>query len=165
MDVLKLLLDFIESLVWPAVVLTGIILFRQQVRSLIQRLKSGEAAGVKFNFNEAASGFIKSTIDELAVESDASKRVLLAGEIKGMANVLNSIHPISLAILIDGAQGYHAWVGGSYTGKKQYFDMLEDAGLAVVELGKDEVGEVEARLRYTDRGKDLIESIGMNRPK
>lgn len=161
-ELVKTWLSFLSSLAWPAAVLTIALLFRTQLRSLIQRLQSSEIAGARFNFNEAASGFIESRIDELAGQTDASQRAQLAGEIKGVAAVLGSIHPVSLAIMIDSAQGLHAWIGGSYTDKKQYFDDLERAGLATVHTEySEEANAVEARISFTERGREVIEAIGM----
>jgi hypothetical protein len=162
-ELTKAWLAFASSLAWPGAILTIAFLFRSQLRNLIQRLQSGELAGAKFNFNEAASGFIESKIDELAGQSDPSRRALLAGEIKGVAAILGSIHPISLAILIDAAAGAHAWIGGSYLGKKKYFDELEQAGLANTKIskGKKLAGEIEARIEFTNKGRELIRSIGM----
>ncbi len=161
-ELVKAWLSFLSSPAWPAVLLAIALLFRTQLRNLIQRLQSGEVAGAKFSFNEAASGFIQSRIDELARQSDPSQRARLAGEIKGIAAILGSIHPVSLAIMIDAAQGPHTWIGGSYTSKKQYFDELETARLANVHVKHNAKKELEARITFTERGRELLESVGMS---
>ena len=65
-------------------------------------------------------------------------------------------------VLIDGAQpGGQMWLGATYTDKKQYFDALEQVGLATVET--DNAGNmVSARIKPTQRGRELLESIGMS---
>lgn len=160
---LEIKLSFISSLIWPATIIAVALLFRGQIRDLIQRLRSGELAGAKFDFHEAASGYIDSKLDELAQETDPMDRQEIAGEIKGVSAILGSIHPISLAIMIDAAEGTHAWIGSSYTGKKEYFDALEQKGLAVVHQDPHRDGDAEAySISFTQTGRKLLESIGMS---
>lgn len=162
-ELIKAWLSFFSSLAWPTALLMIAVVFRAQLRSLIQRVQSGEVAGAKFTFQEVASGFIESKIDELASQNDPSQRTKLAGEIKGAAHALGGIHPIALAILIDGAQaGGQIWIEGSYTGKKEYFDALEKAGLATVHTDHDSRGTFHAQIKPTERGRELLESIGMS---
>ena len=78
-ELVKAWLSFFSSLAWPAAFLIIAFVFRAQFRNLIQRLQSGEVAGAKFSFQEAASGYIESRIDELAGQNDPTQRAKLAG--------------------------------------------------------------------------------------
>jgi len=159
-ELVKAWLSFLSSLAWPAALLTIACIFRTQLRNLIQRLQSGEVAGAKFNFNEAASAFIQSKLDELADQNDPRRRARLAGEIKGVAAAISGIHPLSLGILINAAEGPHSWVSTAYTSKRVYFDELEQADLTHVRTQGD--GDtLEASLETTPSGRNLLESIGM----
>ena len=161
-ELTKAWLSFLASLTWPAVSVAMIVIFRRQFQSLIERLKSGEVVGAKFSFNETASGFIQSKIDDLAQQSDPTERAVLAGEIKEVAAILGSIHPISLAVLINAAEpGGQLWTGPVYLPKKKYFEDLERAGLSKTIEETMSNGLLVAKLQITDRGKDLLRSIGM----
>ena len=58
------------------------------------------------------TGYIKSKISDIAKEADPKQRAILVGEIKGIAEALNSIHPVSLSFLITAGSQSHRWVGG-----------------------------------------------------
>ncbi len=161
-EVIKAWLAFISSLIWPLVTIVIVLIFRSKIASLTERLRSGEVAGAKFSFNETASGFIQSRIDDLAQQSDPTLRAVLASEIKNVATILGSIHPISLAALINAAEsGGQLWTGPVYLPKKKYFDALEQSGLAKVDEKTMSNGLLVAELHITDRGKELLRSVGM----
>lgn len=53
MDIARLVLDFIDTLVWPAVVITGLLLFKKPFTTVILRLKgAGLPGGVTLNFEQ-----------------------------------------------------------------------------------------------------------------
>ena len=99
----------------------------------------------------------------MAEEPDSGKRAKLVGEIKGVADVLGAIHPISLSLLISAGSGAGgaSWIGGSYTGKKEFFDAVQRAGLARVKESRDREGMLEASLELTAEGKSLLNAIGL----
>jgi hypothetical protein len=59
----ELLIQAIGHLVWPAVMLTAIVMFRKQVVDLIARLRGFEAAGAKFTLDPAQ---VKQVSDDVA---------------------------------------------------------------------------------------------------
>jgi hypothetical protein len=121
-----------------------------------------EVGGAKFSFNETASGFITSKIDDLALQEDPNQRALIAGEIKGVAAILNGIHPISLAILINaGEPGGMIWTSTTYTSKKTYFENLENAGLGKTTEETMSNGLLTAKFTISERGRELLRNIGM----
>lgn len=140
----------------------AISVFRHRLSSLIERIKSGEVAGAKFTFNEAAAGYIQSRMDDLAKTSNQKEREVLAVEIKGVATALGSLHPFSLANIILASEGNHCWVADAYTNKKTYFDQIEDAGLAKTKLTTGSDGRLEARLEFTAKGKEFLRNIGIS---
>ncbi len=154
---LKIWLDFIAGLAWPALVLALILVFRIQLRNLFIRLKSGEIAGAKFDFNEVAAGYIRSSIDELASASDPNDRADIAGRIKGLASVLGGVHPIAIGYLINAVGGPgHRWVDMS---NEQHFTELERLGLATIHRMTDD-GKPAITLVFTPKGAELMKSIG-----
>lgn len=162
-ELLKVLLDFLSTLIWPIVLLIFIFNFKKPINSLIERIKSGEVAGAKFTFNETASGFISSKIDVLAKQQDPNQRALIADEIKDVAVILNSVHPVALAILINAAEGGGMiWSSTAYLDKKQYFDALEKAGLSKTKEETMSNGLLTAKIEISTRGYDLLRSIGMH---
>jgi hypothetical protein len=52
------------------------------------------------------------------------------------------------------------WVGQVYEDKKRYFDDLENAGLAAVNMRTRENGWVEVRIRLTFSGRAMLRSLG-----
>jgi hypothetical protein len=83
-ELTKAWLAFFSSLAWPIVALAIAFLFRAQVRELLTRVRSGEIAGAKFAFSEAA-GVIREKVDELAQQPDPEQRGRIAQEIKQVA--------------------------------------------------------------------------------
>jgi hypothetical protein len=162
-EVVKAWLTFVSSLAWPIVTIIVFITFRAKFAMLIDRLRSGELAGAKFSFNETASGYVQSRIDELAQQKDPTQRTILAGEIKTVAAILGGIHPVALAILINAAEcsGTTWWIGETYLGKKSQFDSLVQAGLATIEESTDSAGRLAAQIFLTERGVELMRSIGL----
>ena len=178
---LQVWLEFVSSLAWPAVTLAIAVVFRRQIQSLFKRVKSGEFAGAKLNFNEVATGFIASKVDAIAAEEDSADRALMAGEVKGIASVLGLVHPIALGLLLEG-RSRHMWAANIYENHKTHFDQLEDLGLAEVvrEVGLADVltpaldedsplrnldlQDLDLRLttiNLTQKGKALLRSIGL----
>ena len=158
-DILKLWLDFIGKLIWPVVFLIFVFLFKNSFAALVNRLKSGEVAGAKLTFNEAASGLIESKVDSIAHENNPDKRQKLAAQVKDIAHTIGAIHPISLSLLIEGADNMH-WVGAAYTDKKHNFAQLELAGLAQVKEKQNQANKLEATLKILPKGKILLTEIG-----
>ncbi|KAF0813473.1 hypothetical protein IGB42_01824 [Andreprevotia sp. IGB-42] len=162
LELTKAWLAFLSSLTWPIVVVIVLCLFRHKIAALSERLSSGEVAGAKFSFNETASGYIESRIDDLAGQKDPEKRAALAGEIKDVAAVLGGIHPISLSLLINaGEPGGQLWVGDTYLKKKERFEVLQQQGLASVETKTMSNGALVAELHLTDKGRGLLRNLGM----
>jgi len=161
-EVIKAWLVFVSSLIWPLATIIIVLIFRSNIASLTERLRSGEVAGAKFSFNETATAFIQSRIDDLAQQSDPTLRAALAGEIKDVAAKNGSLHPISLAALINAAEsGGQLWTGPVYLPKKKYFDALEQSGLAKIDGKTMSNGLLVAELHITEQGKELLRSIGM----
>jgi hypothetical protein len=66
MSVAELVLDYIQALIWPALIAVGVFwLFRSQLGSLLaeRRVKSVEAAGVKVELEQVAEA-LKENVDE-----------------------------------------------------------------------------------------------------
>jgi len=52
MDVARVVLEYLQALVWPAVVVFGLLLFRQPLAAILQRLKgAGLPGGVSLDFD------------------------------------------------------------------------------------------------------------------
>lgn len=68
MDVAELVLDYLKVLIWPAVVLTALLMFRNQLRSLFARIveASGFGATLKLEQNAARAAEASEAIPELA---------------------------------------------------------------------------------------------------
>lgn len=163
-EVIKVILDFLANLIWPIVLLIFISNFKKPITSLIERVKSGEVAGAKFTFNEAVSGYISNKIDDLAKQSDPQQRSLLADEIKDIATTLGSIHPVTLALLINSAEsGGMLWTGQTYLDKKYYFEELEKTGLGTVKEETMSNGLLTAKITTSKQGEELLNKIGMSR--
>lgn len=158
---LEVWLTFIASLMWPVGVVVVVMLFRGQISELTGRVQTGEFAGAKFTFSEAAAGYIRESVDDLAREQNPERREKLAENIQNVADALGALHPRSLGILITGTKGCHSWVDTAYTSENNYFQKLEDLGLArVIERQRD--GKLDASLKYTQKGKDFLVSIGFS---
>lgn len=55
METAKLVLDFIKTLIWPIIILSVILFFRQDVKSLLQRTESLDAGPVKLKTGSGQS--------------------------------------------------------------------------------------------------------------
>lgn len=158
---LEVWLTFIASLTWPIVVVVVIMLFRGQISELTGRVQTGEIAGAKFTFSEAAAGYIRASVDDLAREKNPERREKLAENIRNVADALGALHPRALGILITGTKGCNSWVADAYTSEKTYFQKLEELGLAKI-IEKQRDGRLEASLKYSQKGKNLLISIGFS---
>ncbi|GAA3212980.1 hypothetical protein [Microbacterium terregens] len=61
MEIALLVLEYLKVLVWPAVVMVGILIFRRSLRALISRIRKGSGWGVAIELEGDA--------DQLAAES------------------------------------------------------------------------------------------------
>ena len=71
---LEIWLTFLSSFAWPITAVFVIFMFRGQLMELTGRVKTGEFAGAKFEFSEAAAGYISASVDGLAKERNPQKR-------------------------------------------------------------------------------------------
>jgi hypothetical protein len=159
---LEIWLTFMASFAWPLSLVLLVLLFQGQITELTGRVRTGEFAGAKFTFAEAAAGYIRASVNDLAKEQNPQKREALAENIRSVADALGALHPRSLGILITGTKGCHVWVDDAYLSEKQYFKKIEEMGLVkVIERKRD--NKLEAFLAYTKKGKELLVSIGFSR--
>lgn len=157
---LEIWLNFISTFAWPLAILAVVFIFRGQLNELTGRVKTSEFAGAKFEFSEAAAGYIRASVSDLAKEQSPLRREQLAQNIRGVADALNALHPRSLALLITGVKGCHSW-GGDLSDEQPYFVKLEALDLVRIIRTQDSGGENIA-LKYTKKGKDLLLNIGMS---
>jgi plasmid stabilization system protein ParE len=157
---LEIWLTFISSFAWPIALLLIVFTFRGQLAELTGRVRTGEFAGAKFEFSEAAAGFIRASVDDLAKEQNPQKREELAKEIRSVADALTALHPRALALLVTGVKGCMRWVG-SQGAEMPYFARLESLGLVNLVRGTDD-GKESLSLKYTPKGKELLLAIGMS---
>lgn len=54
MDIAQLVLKFVETLVWPALVVSFLLIFRSQIRALLARIQSAKVLGVEAVFDSAS---------------------------------------------------------------------------------------------------------------
>jgi hypothetical protein len=79
MSIAQLVLDYIQALVWPAVAITAIVLFRSQARGLLDRITSAKVAGTEWSFSEAALE-ARVSLETVASEAVASTVAEVEGQ-------------------------------------------------------------------------------------
>ena len=157
---LKAWLGFLGSFAWPVVILVLVLMFRSQLTELTKRIESGEIAGAKFSFQEAAAGYIQNSIGELAQESDPIRRESLANDIRSVASALGAVNPKSLGMMITASDSCHYWVDPAHD-KLINLQQIEKLGLAKLE-DRIRDGKAEYSIRFTDKGVHLLKSIGIS---
>jgi hypothetical protein len=165
----KALFLLLGTLAWPVVVVYIVFSFKKEIDELLKRLKSAELVGAKITLNELGAGLIEDTIAEVVDQPDPKVRARLAEDIKKATVILGSIHPISLSILIQGvehlfddSQPVNSFTWEYYIDKKKYFDELNKSGLAKIQDRHDDEGMSEVSVYPTEKGKDLLKTIGVN---
>lgn len=138
MDIANLILDFVESLFWPAVVLLSLLLYRGDISDAIRRLKSLATPAGSAEFAEAA----RVLLDEAAAKT---KTVVSAGSKRGVLRRLEYA-----ADILKG--GRLLWVDDHPEGNTSLVELFRTAGMEV----DTAVSTAEALSRLRRRSYDLI---------
>ena len=88
MDVAKLVLDYLQTLIWPAVLVALLVRFAPHIRALLQRVSSGgqlQVGGAGFNLLLD----FRNTLEELADKSEALDAPALRQSVKEAERKLN----------------------------------------------------------------------------
>lgn len=112
-----MILDFIESLVWPAVVLLSLLLYRSDISDAIRRLKSLATPAGNAEFAEAAGVLL----DEAAA---TTKTIVSAGSKRGVLRRLEHA-----ADILKG--GRLLWVDDHPAGNASLIQLFRAAGMEV----------------------------------
>ncbi|WP_432195957.1 response regulator [Streptomyces sp. bgisy027] len=138
MDTANMILDFVESLVWPAVVLLSLLLYRRDISDAIRRLKSLATPAGNAEFAEAAGALL----DEAAA---MTKTVVSAGSKRGVLRRLEHA-----ADVLKG--GRLLWVDDHPEGNASLIQLFRAAGMEV----DTALSTAEALSRLRMRSYDVI---------
>lgn len=133
-----MILDFVESLVWPAVVLLSLLLYRRDISDAIRRLKSLATPAGNAEFAEAAGALL----DEAAA---TTKTVVSAGSKRGVLRRLEHA-----ADVLKG--GRLLWVDDHPEGNASLIQLFRAAGMEV----DTALSTAEALSRLRMRSYDVI---------
>ncbi len=133
-----MILDFVESLVWPAVVLLSLLLYRRDISDAIRRLKSLATPAGNAEFAEAAGALL----DEAAA---MTKTVVSAGSKRGVLRRLEHA-----ADVLKG--GRLLWVDDHPEGNASLIQLFRAAGMEV----DTALSTAEALSRLRMRSYDVI---------
>ncbi|MER6783691.1 response regulator [Streptomyces sp. NPDC000658] len=138
MDTANLILDFIESLVWPAVVMLSLLLYRNDISDAIRRLKSLATPAGNAEFAEAAGVLL----DEAAA---TTRTVVSAGSKRGVLRRLEHATEILKG-------GRLLWVDDHPEGNASLIQLFRAAGMEV----DTAISTDEALSRLRMRSYDVI---------
>jgi hypothetical protein len=77
MEVARLVLEYLKELIWPMVTVFGMVIFRANLRALVDRLQFGKFAGVEFQLHQlAAVGEVEAQVETVARAGEERNQVL-----------------------------------------------------------------------------------------
>jgi hypothetical protein len=86
MELAKLILNFISSLVWPSVALIIVLLFRKQIRGRFKDIQTIELPGIKATLNsEKVKAIIEETASEISASGDNIEKGFISKQFKRIA--------------------------------------------------------------------------------
>ncbi len=100
-EIAKLTVEFVKSIIWPTTLIFVLLYFKREIMAIFNRVKTIKKGDLQFELFEIASGYIESSIQALESENDPLKRRNLIEDIRKTASQIQSIHPISLGLLLN----------------------------------------------------------------
>jgi hypothetical protein len=94
MSVSEQVLDWVQALIWPALIVVGVWVFRSQVRGLLDRIKSVEAGGVKVELGRVAEVLkesVRETREEVAKAENPEERQRAVDKLQREAAALGQV--------------------------------------------------------------------------
>lgn len=161
-EIIKFAVDFVSTVVWPATIIFTLFYFKREISNIFGRVKTVKKGDIQLELFEVASGYIENSIQALAIENDPSKRQYLIDDIKKTASLIQSIHPISVGLLLnlsENSAGCHDYHGTSLDFKKSFAKELVDLAYIHWNVEEGDHGKID-RLRLRHKGYDFLVSIG-----
>jgi hypothetical protein len=97
MSVSEQALNWVQALIWPALIVVGVWVFRKELRALIARIKSVEAGGAKVEMEPVAEVLrenLQETREELAKADDPEERRRTVDKLQREAAALGRVEAV-----------------------------------------------------------------------
>ena len=133
MSVSEQVLDWVQALIWPALIVVGVWVFRSQVRGLLDRIKSVEAGGVRVELGRVAEVLkesVRETREEVAKADDPDERQRAVDKLQREAAALGQVRAYQDQTVAARAPGPRAaariYPAGLSDLRLRYLDAVDD---------------------------------------